>query len=703
MARVDLKCGCGYKFFVSDAQLKAGVECPACGGPVKGPAAAGAKAPAAKAAAKPAPTPSAEPDEEVQDFDSLPAGAPDKTKLYIIAGGATIGVVALIAVLFLILSRPKIDYNKQAELENERRKRMFEEISNSKAPGKTAALPPPASAIPPLPAPAKAPEAKAPRSTEYKPMPAPPPPMTGKTPVPAAPTPAPGKSVAALSPEVLGKIRSDVLTLHPFYLGLVLSPAEKARVDGLAVTEKGAQEDVDFLQSVLTGSKLKAVRDEVSTIAQTLPTLERESEENLPVDKVTLTDGRILNCKILDEGVEVVKVARALAGGVGGQLPLRRENITRIEKGKGIGTEFTAQWQTARKGSLAAMIELLLWCKTNTLTGQARLVAYTILKNDPANPQARTEAGLPSDPVKHSDDVAKGGIIAYQGRNWPAKELRDKFLSDGYALLEGRWYAKKEKMVSVPGLFRYERQNDKPVLLGGLALAHDIETTYKMAQDGTSGQYIEVPETKMLRRFYSPAMTVQLTSRIPGNITPPISTAELEVRLHVDDGTPPAGQQMTGEVTIQVPLGAPVLEASVITTAEVKAGGTITIYHVSGSGDNARRVKLYTCDPKEGQSHVIPAELVRGLNEVNLVAVIEQTAAYTNKIERRHVRPLVRNGKIIQSPALDIIHHKMIPDYKAVLFPSNSNTIEVFRLRAALAEPLPHIDKLFASNLEILK
>jgi len=396
-------------------------------------------------------------------------------------------------------------------------------------------------------------------------------------------------------------------------------------------------------------------------------------------------------------------VSRALSGGVGGQLPLRRDSITRIEKGKGIGTEFTGQWQTARKGSLAAMIELLMWCKSNNLAGQAKLVAFTILKGDPANPQARTEAGLPADPVKHSEDVARGGLIAYQGRNWQPKELRDKFLSDGYCLFESRWYSKKEKMVSVPGLFRYERQNDKPVLFGGLALTHDIETTYKMAQDSSSGQYLEVPETKLLRRFFSPAMTVALTSRIPGNITPPVSTPELDVRLHVDEGTPPAGQQMTGEVTIQVPLGVPILEASIITTAEVKAGGTITIYHVGSSAEGSRRVKLYTCDPKEGQSHVIPPELIRGLNEVNLVAVIEQTAAYTAKIERRHVRPLVRVGKIIQSPAQDIIHHKQIPDYKAVLFPSNSNTIEVFRLKAALAEPMPHLDKLFASNLEVLK
>jgi hypothetical protein len=703
MARVDLKCGCGYKFFVGDAQLKAGVECPACGSPVPVPGAApAARKPApAKPAAKPAPPPPAD-DDEVEDFDSLPpAEGVSKNKLYIIGGAVAVGVLALVAVLLVIVMRPKVDYAKQAELDNERRKKMFEDISTQ--PGKkTSALPAPAPIPAPTPAPAKTPEPKAPRSTEYKPMPAPPPPAVK----PAAPSPVPptpGKTVVAIAPEVLGRVKAEVLALHPFYLGLVLSPVEKSRADGLTVTEKGAPEDADFLQSILTSPKLKSVRDEISTISQTLPTLERESDENLPVDKVTLADGRVLNCKVIDEGVDVVKVSRALSGGVGGQLPLRRDNITRIEKGKGIGTEFTAQWQTARKGSLAAMIELLMWCKTNNLAGQAKLVAYTILKSDPANPQARTEAGLPADPVKQSEDLAKGGFISYQNRNWPAKELRDKFLSDGYCILEGRWYSKKEKMVSVPGLFRYERQNDKPVLFGGLALAHEIDTTYKTVQDQTSGQFMEVPETKMVRRFYSPPLQVALTSRIPGGITPPVSTSELEVRLHVDEGSPPAGQAMTGEVTIQVPLGVPILEASIITTAEVKAGGTITIYHVTGSGDGGRRVKLYTCDPKESQSHVIPPELIRGLNEVNLVAVIEQTAAYTAKIERRHVRNVIRNGKFITSPALDIIHHRQIPDYKAVLFPSNSNTIEVFRLKAALAEPMPNLDKLFVGNLEVLK
>ena len=44
-----------------------------------------------------------------------------------------------------------------------------------------------------------------------------------------------------------------------------------------------------------------------------------------------------------------------------------------------------------------------------------------------------------------------------------------------------------------------------------------------------------------------------------------------------------------------------------------------------------------------------------------------------------------------------------IPEYKAVLFPSNSNTVEVFRLRVWTADPSPGLNKLFASNPEVLR
>lgn len=702
MARVDLQCGCGYMFFVGDNQLNqpGGVKCPACMHPVEVPAGAVAKAKAAPAAGKPAAAAPAAPPE--------PAS---KTTIYIVAGVVGVVVLAAIVGLIVFLSSPGVDYEKQAEMEERARKRQIEEIAAAKG-GKLPSAPGTPLPAPGTPAqtskPATAPQA--PRSTEYKPMPAAPAttkPNTPQTPAPAQPnkTAAQPMQGVPLNDAMVAQLRSEVLPLHPFYLGLLLTPAEKARADGIALSGRGSPEDADFLQAVLKGAKLKSILDEIAGLTQTLPTLERESSENLPVDKVTLVDGnRVMNCKILEEGAEVVRVMRTLASGVGGQMTLRRDAINKLEKGRGVGTEFATRWPAVQKGAIAQQVELLGWCKENNLAGQAKLVAYTILRADPSNTVARAEAGLPADPVRNSEEIARGGVIAYQGRNWPAKELKDKFLKDGFCVLDGKWYSKKDKMIVVPGLFRYERQADKPVNFGGTApLCHDTETIYKQAQDVATGQFIEQAEVRFLRRFYAPEMKVALVSGLPPGVVAPVSTFELDIRVNVDEGVPGPGVAMKGEVTINVPVGAVILEASVITVAEVKSGGSITVYHAAGPNENDKRTKLYTCDPKESQSHNIPVELVRGTTEVNLVAVIEEQAAYIAKTERRHVRAATRQGKILVSPAVDIIHYKQIPDYKAVLFPSNSNTIEVFRLKLALADPSPMLDKLFVTAPDVLK
>jgi hypothetical protein len=706
MARVDLQCGCGHMFFVSDAQAKAsaGVLCPACQHPVRVPAAALAKA---KAAA-PKKAPAAAPDADEDDGDVVlppvaPAASP-RTKLYVIGGAVGVVVLGLIVTLLIVLMSPSRDYEKEARLAEEARRKAFEEITS----GTETRKPSPIGGMPVLPAKAAEPPKQA-RSTEFKPLPSSSPPAPASTPT-AKPAEIASKAAPAslaLGADVVGRVRSDVLGLHPFYLSLVLSPGEKARLDGIAASGRGIPDDADFIQAILTGGKLKAVRDEVALIAQTLPTLERESQENLPVDRITLVEsGRVMNCKILEETGEIVKVQRTMSSGVGGQMPIRREAISRMEKGKGIGSDFATRWQSAHSGTIAAQVELLGWCKDNSLPGQARLVAYTILRADPSNTLARTEAGLPADPVKQSEDVAKGGVILYQGRNWKPKELRDKLTGDGFVVLDGKWYSKKEKMISVPGLFRYERQQDKPVNFSGLNLAHETETTFRQAQDVNSGQFVEQSDVKYLKRFYSPEMVIGRGGGYPSGFVPPTSTAELDIRVEIDTPATAPGTKMTGEVLMNIPVGGMILEAFVMTVAEVKAGGSITVFHVAnpGAGEGSeKRTKLYNCDPKEGQSHAIPIELVRGATEVNLVAVIEQLAAYNHKTERRHARGAVYKGKFIQSPAVDILHYREIPDYKAMLFPSNSNTVEVFRLRCSIADPSPQLDKLFANNLEVLK
>ena len=51
----------------------------------------------------------------------------------------------------------------------------------------------------------------------------------------------------ALTPDLVSRLRGEVLTLHPFYVSLVMTPAEKSRLDGLSTLARGSAEDADLL------------------------------------------------------------------------------------------------------------------------------------------------------------------------------------------------------------------------------------------------------------------------------------------------------------------------------------------------------------------------------------------------------------------------------------------------------------------------
>ncbi len=702
MAQSELICVCGFGFSVDPAKLgqKTSMNCPMCGQavPVKRPqaAAAPAKPAAAKAPAQPAAT--AEAFERAQ-ISGMSSGK--KWAIIGTLGGAAL--VIIVIVIVLVRGSGENPYEKQVEA-LEREKKAQDQNSTAKKPSLLDDVP--KSTAPAAPT-KPGPMTKSSSSELKPPPPIPIPPLPGpgansKTPA-TPPPPAPPQGGSALPAETAQKVRGDVLSLHPFYLALVVNPSEKTRLEALLAAPRASTDDNDFVQAILVGAKLKAVRDEKESILQALPTLEKEATEGLPVDRIVFADGRPISCKILDEGPEIIKIDRRMASGIGGQQPVRRDNLKAIEKGKGVGAEFPAKWDTAQKGTVAAQVEVMTWCRDNALLSQAKLLAYTILKTDPSNSQARTEAGLPADPVQFASEMSKGTIIAYQGKNWNAKELKEKLLKDGYVLIGGQWYSKKEKMISVPGLFRSEKEMNKSVVFGGSAtVLHEADITYRVVQDPATGAFSEVPDTAYKRRFYGPKMVISQTNRPPSGSIPP-TTFEQAFMYMTDEGDPPAGTAIKGELTITVSVGDPIIEASVMTLAEVKPGASIAIYHAKGFNKDDERVKLYSCDSKETGTHVIPPDLVRGKTEVLLVAAIDSTAAYATKNERRRIRPLFKEGKIVKTPALDVIHQRLIPEFKALLFPSNQNTIEVFRLRAMVADPAPGLTKLFASCPDVLK
>lgn len=155
---------------------------------------------------------------------------------------------------------------------------------------------------------------------------------------------------------------------------------------------------------------------------------------------------------------------------------------------------------------------------------------------------------------------------------------------------------------------------------------------------------------------------------------------------------------MRGEVSISVPLNAPILEASVMTSAEVKTGGKITVYLIV----DGRRIEVYDCESRESKSHKLP-EQIRGKTEVQLVVELNGRAGYAKKTEKKRTKTVRRDTDRVIERGVEVTWNQLIPEYPAILFPSNANTVEVFRLTATTGEPAPGLDKLFENAPEILK
>ncbi|HXX92677.1 MAG TPA: hypothetical protein VEN81_03530, partial [Planctomycetota bacterium] len=450
---------------------------------------------------------------------------------------------------------------------------------------------------------------------------------------------------------------------------------------------------VEFLQSFVASPRLKGVVDERAAIQSSLEQLKKDAFESLPVDRAVMTDGRILNGRIAEEGPETVRFERKLGRGVGGTMNLKRSEIKELQKGRGLGGEFRSRWDQAQKGApVADLVGLLNWCHENSLVAQAQMTAFLILATEPGHPVARTEAGLAANPVQAAIELAaQGGGIPYQGRTWLPKELREKLQKEGFALFGGAWYARKERIIAVPSLFRYENQAEKPVqILGASApLNHDTEILWRAVQEPGSTLAHSASEVKYLRRFYAPTIAVSsFTTTTNGGVK--------ALETHTDRAESPVGKDLTGEVFISVPLGVPVFEGSVMTTAETKQGGTVTVYQINGG----ERVRLYACKAKEEESHPL-AESIRGQTKVDLVAVITLQPAYIPKTERKEISPPRMDQKLrtVLQKGLDLQVDRQIPDYRAVLFPSQpQNTYDVFRLKVVVGEPAPVLDRLFSDS-----
>jgi hypothetical protein len=253
----------------------------------------------------------------------------------------------------------------------------------------------------------------------------------------------------------------------------------------------------------------------------------------------------------------------------------------------------------------------------------------------------------------------------------------------------------------VPGLYRYERQEKHPVLFTSTTAPFVTEEEVSYQANPTGPDTFEfTPRVKALRKFYSPLLTVSPAARAGGRGVKSVPDTPTMVYQHTEDvGNPPNGSAIEGEVAISVPVGEPILEASVMTRAIVKGGGSIV---VSLDGGQGQRTRLYTCSSSEEGMHRLP-DSIRGSTQIELVVSLKGTARYSTKTERRTLRKATEAGRNLVQRGLEEIHYRLIPEYTVMLFPSNENTQEVFRLKAVVAESAPLLDKVFETCPEILK
>jgi hypothetical protein len=656
MARVDLRCtSCGFHFSVTDTQAAKpeGVRCPSCLAPVgvSGPVEGGGRKPG-------------------QVLQASPDNAGLKVKIGI---GVGVGVLVVVLVLVLVLmgkpapppEEPAVTTTKQKQqTAAPAAKAKQESRPDDKA--KAKARPESTKKVESTPSPSTSSESDAPVTKSSRPQ---------------------AVADPALPADLLKSVRDELLALKEWHLSLVLPAAEKARVEKLAADGKGSAADLEFLRSLMSGPRFRAVKEEASLIRETRARLETEALEGLPVDKVTKTDGTVINGRIIEETETAVKLERKIAGGSTAEMMLPKAGLKEILKGKGIGSEFKSKWEEAKKGGVPVLVGLLAWCKENSLNLQASLAAYTLLADDPGRAEARQQADMKYDPVARLLKAEEeGGFITTEGRRWLPSDLKAKLLRDGYVLIDRHWMKGKQFMATVPTLFTSEPQNFKGVSIVG-NLAQEESVTFNV-KDGQ-----EKIDSKPVRRFY--AATPMSTTQVRRNLRPQGDADQVAIE---EVGNPLPGSAMRGEVTITVSPGAPILEASVVTSAEVRSGGSIIVYQMV----DGRRVELYKCDPKESRSHKLN-DLVRGKTEVQLVAELSGTARYDKKTDTKRARNSKKDNNSVIEKGLDITYTRLIPEYPAMLFPSNNNTTEVFRFTATIAEPAPGLDKLFENAQAVLE
>jgi hypothetical protein len=225
----------------------------------------------------------------------------------------------------------------------------------------------------------------APKSLSTPPDLPPPPP-----PPPAATTPV--TEMGSVPAELVLDIEGRFAALPAGYRSLLIEK-DRARFEELMKTRKGTSDDLEWLKSRILGEAIPGFQRDAEMIRAKVLELERKVTEYVATDVLTLKDGRKLEGQIVQDTPETVKVRFRF-----GAVTIQKEDILKIEKGKGAALEFPAKYAEASTGTSSEKLEklsaLLPWCIEKNLSLQKEYVAFVILSLDPSYEKARTVSGL---------------------------------------------------------------------------------------------------------------------------------------------------------------------------------------------------------------------------------------------------------------------------------------------------------------------
>jgi hypothetical protein len=193
--------------------------------------------------------------------------------------------------------------------------------------------------------------------------------------------------VVAIPADVLASIKAGFEGLPPGYRSYLI-PADRKRLEDLTASRRGASEDLDWLKTRILAESIPTFQREAEQVRSQVLALEPKLKENAATDVIYRKNGTKVEGQIVETTDAYVKIKTRF-----GAASIPKEEIQKIEKGKGSATEFPARYAEA-KGNLEKLVPLLAWCTEKSLKLEKEYVAYNILTMDASNEKARSAVGL---------------------------------------------------------------------------------------------------------------------------------------------------------------------------------------------------------------------------------------------------------------------------------------------------------------------